>query len=91
MRLALAWLDLGEGSGDMRAITYSLNRITERFPDLSEDEVAFFEECLEDCFEIGRTWDTIPILVKEAEPPAPVQNEKPRRKPRRSRRKKRAR
>ncbi len=71
----------------MRAIEYSLNRITERFPGLSEDEVAFFEECLEDCFEIGRTWDAIPILVKEAEPPIPTEPAKPRR----SRKKKRAR
>lgn len=55
----------------MRAIAYSLNRISERFPELSEEELAFFEECLEDCFEIGRTWDSIPILVQEAKPPAP--------------------
>ncbi len=82
---------MGEGSSDMRAIAYSLNRITERYPDLSEDDLAFFEECLEDCFEIGRTWDAIPILVKEAEPPTPAEPAKSRRSPRRSRKKKRAR
>ena len=70
----------------MRAISYSLNRIAERFPELSEEELAFFEECLEDCFEIGRTWDTIPILVQEAKPPSP-QPARSRRKKRKTRRK----
>ena len=57
----------------MDAVTKrSLAGIARRIPMLSQDELAFLQDCLSECFEIGRTWDTVPILVEEALPPGPV-------------------
>lgn len=57
----------------MDAVTKrSLAGIARRMPTLSEEELAFLQDCLNECFEIGRTWDSVPILVQEARPPAPV-------------------
>ncbi len=57
----------------MEAVTKrSLAGIAKRMPTLSQDELAFLQDCLNECFEIGRTWDSVPMLVKEARPPAPV-------------------
>ena len=51
------------------AVTKSLEQISKELPDLGKDELQLVERCLEDCFETGRTWDSIPILLHEAEVP----------------------
>ena len=53
----------------MDAVAKSLIRISEELPNLGKEELKLVEKCLEDCFETGRTWDSIPILVQEAEVP----------------------
>ncbi len=53
----------------MDAVTKSLVRISEELPNLGKEELKLVEKCLEDCFETGRTWDSIPILVHEANAP----------------------
>ena len=51
------------------AVEKSLERISRELPDLSKKDLKLVEQCLEDCFETGRTWDSIPILVHEAKAP----------------------
>ncbi len=53
------------------AVTKSLEQISKELPDIGKDELQLVERCLEDCFETGRTWDSIPILVHEAEVSTP--------------------
>jgi hypothetical protein len=60
----------------MKIVKNSLERIAQTLPDLSHEEWLVVEECLEECFELGRAWDTIPILVKEAKPPPVVEERK---------------
>ena len=47
----------------MDTVIKSLKRISKELPNLSKKELELVENCLEDCFETGRTWDSIPILV----------------------------
>ena len=56
----------------MDAVAKSLLRISKELPNLSKDELKLVEGCLEDCFEIGRTWDSVPILVHEAKGPQKI-------------------
>ena len=61
----------------MDAVTKeSLSGIAKRMPTLSQEELAFLKDSLNECFEIGLTWDSVPILVEEARLPAPVSSGK---------------
>ena len=60
----------------MKVVKNSLERIAQTLPDLSHEELLVVEQCLEDCFELGRAWDSIPILVKEAKAPTMIDQRK---------------
>lgn len=47
----------------------ALRRISKEIPELSAQQLALIEACLDDCFEVGKAWDSIPILINEAQPP----------------------
>ena len=47
----------------------ALRRIANEIPELNQDQLAFIEDCLEDCFAVGQAWDDIPILIHEAKAP----------------------
>ncbi len=47
----------------------ALRRISKEIPDLSGAQLGFIEACLDDCFEVGKAWDDIPVLIDEAQTP----------------------
>ncbi len=73
------------GKGKLDAITKNLEQISKTLSNLSKKELELVERCLEDCFETGRIWDSIPTLVHTIKKP---RDRIPRKKPRRAKRKK---
>ncbi len=53
----------------VKVISASLKRIANELPDLNEAELLVIGKGLQACFELGRAWDEIPILVEEAKAP----------------------
>ena len=51
------------------AVTKSLEQVSKELPNLGKDELELVEKCLEDCFQTGRTGESIPILVHKAKVP----------------------
>ena len=54
----------------------ALRRISREIPSLSKPQLAFIEACLDDCFEVGKAWDDIPILINEAKAPRETKTQK---------------
>ena len=53
----------------MDAVAKNLKRISTKISNLKKKELELIEECLDDCFEQGRIWDSIPTLIDEIRRP----------------------